>query len=317
MVRKRRPYGNLWSSMTRALVLAACLATTSCSTFDRSLVFFTNTTIGAEVSVDVASGTAPIGVLVGYKRQEGTLNPVYDPDGLETGSGSSKKYREKAYSVIAKIQSGVSGTGSEEAGAKLSAAQWFATGEAAVLLAKAPGIAGAVTGSAKIAEAAAKEIAFLGDDSIPDYVKTSALVTAFDFVAEVQSPEAQRILGRLNGFAMGYKNPTFVAYSDTGSQIAQDPKGTALAGTDYMLITEYLGVLKDSIEAIETLLADASYKEVGQANRPDTARVQAILKERDEQQDLLAKFEKTLRNEASVKDALAYLGRVALGREEE
>lgn len=319
MVVVQHPYPRLRAYGATVSVFVALLSVTGCSTFNRSLVFFTNTTIGAEVSMDAAQGTSPVKVLAGYKRQEGTLNPVYDKAGLKTGTAAGNdKYREKAYSVIAKIQSGTGGSGGQDAGVKLSAAQWFATGEAAVLLAKAPGIAGAVTGNSKIAEAAAKESALLRDDSIPDYVKTSALVTAFDFVASVQSPEAQGILGRLNGFAMGYKNPTFVAYFDNGQgEIGHDPKRTALPANDYMLITQYQGALETSIDAIETLLADGSYKEIGQANRPDATRVQALLGERDDQRALLEKFEKTLRNESSVKDALAYLGRIAMAEEEE
>ncbi len=182
------------------VAIAVCCLTAGCenSLLDRSLVFFTNTTIGIEVSVSPSDATAPVKLIIGYKRAEGVLNPVYHSQGVEapvtsdeaealTGgssytdkdaskSGSSsyskkwskrvpiaggpktiRRYRTEAYSVIAKIAGEVQAKAADSADARLSVAQWFATGEAAIILAKQPGIAGAVTGSSEIAKAAAKQ----------------------------------------------------------------------------------------------------------------------------------------------------------------
>lgn len=178
-------------------VITACCVLAGCknSLLDRSLVFFTNTTIGVEISVSPSDATSPVRLIIGYKRAEGVLNPVYHSEGVEVPvttenaetltAGSSyadkeaairdsrsysrkwstsepiaggpktiKRYRPEAYSVIAKIAGDVSGNAGETAQGKLSVAQWFATGEAAKILAKQPGIAGAVTGSSEIAKAA-------------------------------------------------------------------------------------------------------------------------------------------------------------------
>lgn len=183
--------------------IAVCCLTAGCenSLLDRSLVFFTNTTIGIEVSVSPSDATAPVKLIIGYKRAEGVLNPVYHSQGVEepvttdesealTGgsshsdkdtskSGSSsyskkwsksvaipggpktiRRYRTEAYSVIAKIAGEVQGKAGGSADGKLSVAQWFATGEAAKILANQPGIAGAVTGSSEIAKHAADEARF-------------------------------------------------------------------------------------------------------------------------------------------------------------
>ena len=74
--------------IARAIPLAAiavCCLTAGCenSLLDRSLVFFTNTTLGVEVSVSPSDATAPVKLIIGYKRSEGVLNPVYHSQGVE------------------------------------------------------------------------------------------------------------------------------------------------------------------------------------------------------------------------------------------
>ena len=103
----------------------------------------------------------PTGAVIGFKRAEGVINPVYDSAGLATTGGA--KYRDEAYSVLAVLRGGASAgstatsNGDEDnVGAKISGGQWFATGEAAKILARQPGIAGAISGSPDIAEAEAK-----------------------------------------------------------------------------------------------------------------------------------------------------------------
>lgn len=215
-------------SCTRSMLVLAALsaaAVSGCqrSVANRSLIFFTGTTMGVEVAVNPSDATGPMRLVVGYKRAEGVLDPVYDPEGVEAAAkkkttktekaepsnqisvstrtadtvyrplsrdlgdtdhssggtaaavpititeteepvpdkngaiAPTKRYLPEAYSVIAKF-SGEGGAGvNSRADAKLSIAQWFATGHAADLLANAPGIAGAVTGNAEIAKEAAKQ----------------------------------------------------------------------------------------------------------------------------------------------------------------
>jgi hypothetical protein len=144
------------------------------SLLDRSLIFSTHTTLGVEASVAPAESGEPISLIIGYKRSEGVINPVYHSEGIETadeeqtaisskGQGQTKtsaakgrrpRYRTDAYSVIAKFSgdAGTSATGAAEG--KISVAQWFATGKAAKILANQPAIAGAVSGSSEVARAA-------------------------------------------------------------------------------------------------------------------------------------------------------------------
>jgi len=141
---------------------------------DRSLVFATHTTMGLELSVSPAETSGPVNMILGYKRTEGVINPVYHSEGIETPdqeihtppeagtasvttTGRRPRYREESYSVIAKFAGETGGSADKITSAGMSVAQWFATGEAAKTIAGQPGIAGAVTGSSEIAEAAAKE----------------------------------------------------------------------------------------------------------------------------------------------------------------
>ena len=149
------------------------------SLIDRSLVFSTSTSLGIEVSVDPANSSAPVNLLMGYKRYEGVLNPVfYDHNAypLERGNvhpihcelcgldGEScphnapptdlnSYYRLQAYSVLAKIRGNSSADAGDNVEGRIEVAQWFATGKAADILACQPGIAAAVSGSPEIAEA--------------------------------------------------------------------------------------------------------------------------------------------------------------------
>jgi len=147
---------------------------------DRSLIFSTHTTVGLEASVQpTEAATTPVSFVLGYKRTEAVLNPVYHNDGIETPdtektvsedrdgnmretverNGRRPRYRQQAYSVIAKLEGNTGGKVSQSAEGQLSVAQWFATGEAATRIAGQPGITGAVSGNSAIAEAAALQAA--------------------------------------------------------------------------------------------------------------------------------------------------------------
>jgi hypothetical protein len=138
-----------WSALAGCLLAAACAG---CSTFERSLVFFTDTTVGLNISP--GNGTTAPKALLAYHRTEGVLNPVYDSKGIEgtfTDNGTAttatgvKKYRDDAYSVLAKYEGSSSG-----GDASNSNAQWFATGRAAELLAESPLSMAAVAGLARV-----------------------------------------------------------------------------------------------------------------------------------------------------------------------
>lgn len=64
------------------LVALAAFVLGGCDNVDRSLVFFTTTSAGLEVGIDPSSSSGKI--MLGYKRAEGVINPVYQPPPKET-----------------------------------------------------------------------------------------------------------------------------------------------------------------------------------------------------------------------------------------
>lgn len=127
------------------------------------LLFFTNSSIGVDISVEQSQ--TPVKFIVGYKRQEGVLDPLGQGYAFEKGVFKNqstsvingiiqtkdgyfypKGVKEDAHSVIAKMNFGATGGGSAET----SAAQWFATGKAAEELAKNPSTPAAIAGDSKI-----------------------------------------------------------------------------------------------------------------------------------------------------------------------
>lgn len=152
--------------VTGALLLFILTGCGKDELLDRSLIFSTYTTIGVEVAVSPAEPSGPARIIIGFKRAEGVINPVYHSEGVKetttakdgTITEEIDRYRPEAYSVIAKLHGEV-GT---EAGAgvkgKLSVAQWFATGQAANNITNQPVFAATLTDSPKVAEEVSKSI---------------------------------------------------------------------------------------------------------------------------------------------------------------
>ena len=129
------------------------------SLLDRSLIFATHTTLGVELSLTPAEASGPVNIIIGYKRSEGVLNPVYDREYISTsgtdGNGVQDKYRKQAYSVVAKLAGEVKASAGSQAEGTMEVSQWFATGRAANIIARNDVIAAAVTGNTGIAQAIA------------------------------------------------------------------------------------------------------------------------------------------------------------------
>ena len=253
-----------------AVVALACL--TGCSNVERSLIFFTNTTIGAEISAG-EPGT-PIEGVVGFKRAEGVINPVYDKKGITTECTSTectavqcapfnctmdtktntrklttKKYRDEAYSVLATIR-GKGSAGSKGTSAKIGGGQWFATGEAARILARQPGIAGAISGSPDIAEAAARvrRISPSGDQRI-ELLTVQHAKKALDDSATKGSIEARYLNDQLNEAAVSFSGMMqFNKREYDRADYTLDRKEQVGETTDFDSVTEYWGKLNRSIQ---------------------------------------------------------------------
>ena len=148
--------------MKKTLLLLLGSGLVSGCASNHHLVFFTNTTIGLEVGSEPNTGN-PAKFVLGYKRQEGVIDPLIPDYEFHSHAGSDKITEPKSgdtnivltpagvaapkgsvtspHSVLAKMDFGATGGGT---GA--SAAQWFATGKAAELVAQSSGISGALSG---------------------------------------------------------------------------------------------------------------------------------------------------------------------------
>lgn len=93
---------------------------------------------------------------------------MYDPEGIKKNGDA--KYRAEAYSVLAALRGGATAKtpatdNDEDVGARISGGQWFATGKAAKILARQPGIAGAISGSPDIGAPAKLSSPFQKDNA--------------------------------------------------------------------------------------------------------------------------------------------------------
>ncbi len=297
-----------------------------CSNLERSMIFSTHTTVGLEIAVSPQE-TQPVNIIVGYKRSEGVLNPVYDEEGIKAGKKDTEgnpviannKYRNKAYSVIAKLSGKLSAEAQKAAGAEMSGAQWFATGIAADNISRQPGIAGAVTGNAKIADAVAKEVrlgALLSEESkmiawrYLDLIYTS-LESLKDF-----DPVAVGHLNAMNTLAKKYPSKSdFNKYSITRDGkvlFIEESKETDVGGTGtFKQLIIYKGKLKSSINAIAYALknagvqfkADAQDKSVN-INKGTKELLQG---EMERQQTLEKSYQESVGSEKVVIEAAKYL----------
>ncbi|MBT62904.1 MAG: hypothetical protein CML13_06795 [Puniceicoccaceae bacterium] len=313
---------------TRILILgtAVTLAAlfTGCSNVERSLIFTTGTTIGLEISASTTE-TQPVKVIVGYKRLETVLNPVYDKDGIalpggtkETiseaiteivyGNSDVEKYRPEAYSVIGKFVGSSAGngkgSGTVTAEGSISAAQWFATGEAAKTLAKQPGIAGAISGSSLIAKEAAEQEAarYRGVEAFGHDASLLLIGEIYTLLKGKQDSRAKEIVARLDslGDTLVPKLYDFNAYEKNGTKVERSAVAQQYFPTrssKFTKVADYNRKLIDSVAALEESIGNAATWTIDfgdgttqqLANNIVRARVEEI---RSEQKKLLDAFEK-------------------------
>lgn len=245
-----------------AVLVLALSPLVGCSTASKNLIFFTNTSFGVDVGSDPTSG-APIKAVIGFKRQEGVLNPVYDEAerteskdelGKTTAITTKGGLRDQAYSVIAKYQ----GSAEASANTDMSSAQWFATGLAAEKLADAPGIAGAVTGSAKVAEAAAKERAgIFGGERLTHITQVESLHAVMEVLIDLarEDVDADALVLRVSDFAKRYNRtrvPTISTAGKTNNNYQLVVAGETVDVADpWRSISSYLGRLEGSKQKLE------------------------------------------------------------------
>jgi hypothetical protein len=275
------------------------------SLLDRSLIFSTHTTLGIEVAVSPAETTSPAKIIIGYKRTEGVINPVYHSKGIktskiekttkeggkttiETTPCGTSRYKKEAYSVIAKFSGETSAKAERAAEGKLSVAQWFATGEAAKTLARQPGIAGAVSGSSEVAKAAAQEAGvrkLMGDASLGAEIVMTHIYNGLKALADEGDTQASTHVAALD--VLGTLAPDeFTGYKRTAppEPAVTFEKFTKNDTLDNGKVTfntylEYKGILHTSINTLRENLKQPAfeYDPTGTAKRTATDEDRANL----------------------------------------
>jgi hypothetical protein len=324
----------LWVGATLSLV-GGCQKD---SLLDRSLIFATHTTLGLEASIQPTdAATTPVSLVIGYKRTDGVLNPVYHSDGIETPdrktttskeldststlgpgaaapnpstggkpsavgvvpvtppktreqtteeTGRRPRYRQDAYSVLAKFQGGTQGKLKDAAEAGMSVAEWFATGTAADILARQPGIAGAISGSSKIGEAAALEAGArklsVGAASSAETV-LSCVYNGLNALA-AEDPRAKSYVAGLDALA-ALTPPSVLCFScDPNDFVKCTPRNCFTDTPNFGSYLTYRATLKESIATLEKALAGQSFKyqplnakEAKDASSEDKTRLQNVV----------------------------------------
>lgn len=246
---------------THCPLLFAAILFTGCAS-NKNMVFFTNTSIGVEVAVE-PSGTTPGKFILGYKRQEGVIDPVHSQSESDpTTKKKSDKMRDEAHSVLAKLNFGTKA----EKIASAEAAQWFATGEAARIMAKAPAIAGAVTGSAEIARAAAQAaFTFKGQDQLSEIAELRNIFKKIKKDAAAEKKEAREIVAGLNSAAQAFEGAAFTKFVPSGSADLKKVAAAPIAITDFDKLLDYW----DALNTTHATLAEALKKNVSQLTVED------------------------------------------------
>jgi len=306
------------------------------SLLDRSLIFSTHTTLGVEVSASPAESGEPLKLIIGYKRTEGVMNPVYHSMGIETADeeettvlntghsetktiaakGRRPRYREEAYSVIAKF-SGDAGTSAKGAAeGKISVAQWFATGEAAKTLANQPGIAGAITGSSEVAREATRQAEFGKTLSREERTAAFALLSdVYNLLVDRRNKTGDRRAGELVAELdkVGEQIDTVLDFtdyklSDDNTLTSKDMDTLLGPPTGFHRVLSYQGMLDDSRAALSIVIQNVLQNKPCTLNgTPITNEMVEPLKKRlAKQQQLLEEFETRIGRDSSVLAAVDY-----------
>ena len=391
---------NMTAKLCRYLGLATLLvATGGCqnSLAARSLIFFTGTTLGVEASVSGADATGPVKIVIGYRRAEGVLNPVYHSNGVRTmlsdrdsygnesevaeqgatklaeapavkkqaerpgenkpakntcgddsieltaaGGGNAppqsevkfvetrdgtivnphksvSRYRDQAYSVLAKINADGSAEAATAKG-EIGVGQIFATGLAAELLSQQPGVAAMLSGSAGVGEAAAKQAqaAFGQSLSAASFETTMTLAWNVHELArgEASNPSAQAVVGKLDAAAatLGIPetttfynvNDAFVEGANTRSVLIEAviPAATKVTFQRAKMYDEKLSLSIDALKALEgktIRLVDANGTATHVPTDPEIAPYKTIRVMQEKEQE---KLRKAIKNNTDIAGAI-------------
>lgn len=252
--------------VTRFVVLLSVLGCVAgCHNAQRSMVFFTGTTLGVEVSFEPNS-TTPAKFIVGYKRAEGLMDPVME-DACREGHGYT--ITKSPHSVLAKIAGEVNSNASG-AGPAVEGAQWFASGTAAEILAANPLTAATLVdtpmASAKIADAASGlSLRAVDAESLPLTKATlshafSKLKSASVDAAKPASTRAaaNQLLVKLNGVEAIAGVPQSISeytFDSSAKSIGRLPSTIPATAEPFEKLLEYINLLSSSIRHLDEAIA--------------------------------------------------------------
>ncbi|WP_419812599.1 hypothetical protein [Bacterioplanoides sp.] len=267
----------------KALFLLSILILSGCAS-NHHLVFFTNSTIGIEIGSEPNTGS-PVKFIVGYKRQEGVIDPlipdysvtpssrtnrgnttqgieaqktlskdngttniIVTPDGTFHPQGS----KVKAHSVLAKMNFGATGGSADS-----DTSQWFATGKAAELLAGSPGITGAISGNPENNVESRKVLTRdLNTENLSYLLQTYDILVKYS--ANNQADQmSKKILQEVNSLDQVALRKSFTEYSwSSATDINSTPYNVAAGNSSFSNVVPYINELKDSLEVAKSFLSD-------------------------------------------------------------
>lgn len=281
------------SNSMKMILIGSIFVLFGCSS-NHHLVFFTNTTIGVEIASEPASGS-PAKFIVGYKRQEGVIDPLIpdyefipndtsanggvpggatlaaleQPENGDTsiimtpqGTAIPKGQNNKAHSVLAKMNFGATGGGS---GA--SASQFFATGLAAELLAKSKGIAGALAGDPEINKVQ-KEANLESNDSLAIYAHIQSMYKLINKYPPDgdKAGEALTLKKSLDALDDGIFKKSFTHYTlSAGTKDIGIAPYPIKGGKSFNDIIPYIKAMEQSLGHAKKVVIDSSYTYQGAA----------------------------------------------------
>lgn len=308
--------------MKQIINFSVCLGIvmiSGCANIERSMVFSTGTTIGLEVAVSPSSED-PVNVVIGYKRAEVLLDPIMEdaPENKSQDNRRTFNIIPRAHSVIAKLLGDMKTKGSTKAGpeaeAGLRVSQWFASGNAADILAKNGGAA-ALTDDPEVSAIVAKAATLTSSEGeIPDvvfsltnqlYLSISDLRTD-DTVTEEIRNQAGHIYYSLNKSGLMTKVPgnltKYVIQTDTATEKKYRMEKKSFSSiTDFQRVLNYRSELRYSLEDLSTLrkaIAKGGVKiednSSGTAKVLDEKGKEALLTAYDEQNKALSDWQKSM-----------------------
>lgn len=288
---------NLWAS---SLFLIAILLQTGCANVERSMIFATGTTVGLDVSTE-AGTPYPVRFVLGYRRAEILLDPVMT--GPVGPTATNTQITPDSHAVLAKL------TGRISSGTEVTGGQWFASGEAAIELAKHPATAAALTNDPQAVAQAISAMDFKGApmesseyyEAMYIYLHAKASASPADAQSKKQTDalnqSASSLISALNDSALYDYNQTTTQLSKSRTSL----KGLA-GGDAFKDLLEMLKQCTASRDELKQALTDDKdpAKMVNYTNAAPITNAAGITKQIAEQDAIIRLIEKYLESDDAV-----------------